>query len=56
MDYAINKAMKAALTPHDVTSSTKPLENVGNVKVGKLTEQKIQSRPIFQHVTNLPHG
>ena len=38
MDYAVTKAMKAALTPRDGSSSTKPSENYcnDNVKVGPI--------------------
>ena len=34
VDYAVTKAMKAALAPPDVASSTKSFENLENIKVG----------------------
>ena len=32
VDYAVTKAMKAALAPRDVSTSTKPFENLENIK------------------------
>jgi hypothetical protein len=37
VDYAVTKEMKAALTPRDVSSTTKPSQHLENAKVGQHT-------------------